>query len=808
MPIRYIQQTYAPTRKNPNSAPQLTYLNIEKARPYSAFYPCAQLSAPTPLLDSSAEELDGRWSHHSRHQITRNGTPPNNLRSTFTTETPSPSRSPDSHSPAQTLYGMFNQGHQQGQHGRVNGGPGRGLPLMYNFQHQNAHQTQHTQHHANIQQDHTTHTTNGSVLNHHTNYPSGVLSNSTPSFTPNNLQNGTHSTTRGGQAQQISEHWTEQLKLHKESENANLQMVDHSAPNHFARQRATENRGLASASTADSSATQEEDNENRGRPYRQDIVKRQDWHNLDLSGQGLRVLANPLFNYDFLNELYIASNKIPQIPASVGQLRALTHLDASFNSLKELPRELGMCVRLKSLLVFNNSIQSLPNELGALHQLEMLGIEGNPIPPGVKQEIMERGTKSLIRQLREDTPVPMPPPPRKMISLQDGIPPPTQERLRVSTYNILCDKACTQALYGYNPSIVLSWEYRREQILNEIQEQDADIVCLQEVDSETHYEYLSPKLAYRDYKGVHWPRPRSKTMPEKEAKLVDGCATFYKGSKFILLDKVLIDIANIAINRPDMKNQHDIFNRVMPRDNIAIMTFLENRITGSRVIVVNTHLHWDPTYADVKLIQMAILIENINKIAGKFAQRPPSTEKEKKAGLVDENGSPDPKLGQEFAPSLEYSSNTQVPLILCGDLNSVPDSSVYDLLSKGSIKPSHQELTNFQYGNFTKNGIDHPFSLRSAYSALDKTPDRLVFTNYTPTFRDVIDHIWYSTNTLELTGLLGGVDSEYMKTVPGFPNHHFPSDHLPLVAEFMVKGRKEKKTHPEPDFGSSSRRRD
>ncbi|KAF4629749.1 hypothetical protein G7Y89_g8395 [Cudoniella acicularis] len=749
--------------------------------------------------------------HHARHQIIRNGTPPNNLRSAFTTETPSPSRSPDSHSPAQNIYGMYNQGQAQGHHGRVNGTPsGRGMPLMYNFQqHQSSHQQQHTQHHTNIQQDHAAHAANGSVLGHHTNYSSGVLSNSTPSFTPNSLQNGHSGTTRGGQAQQITEHWAEQLKLHKEAENANLAMVDHGAPNHFARQRAGENRGLTSSSGAETATDHEEDNADRNRPYRQEsVVKRQDWINLDLSGQGLKVLATPLFNYVFLGDLYVASNKITQLPAAIGQLRHLRHLDASFNQLKELPRELGMCVYLRNLLVFNNQIQTLPNELGSLYHLEMLGIEGNPLDSNLKLAIMETGSKAVIQQLREEAPTPMPPPARKIVPLQDGIPPNNQESFKVFSYNILCDKACTETLYGYTPSEALAWEWRREQVLKEIDEQNADIVCLQEVDSDTHYEFLSPKLSVRGYKGVFWPRPRSKTMPEKDAKFVDGCATFFKGSKFILLEKSLVDIANIAINRPDMKNQHDIFNRVMPRDNIAIVTFLENRITGSRVIVGNAHLHWDPQYSDVKLIQMAILMENINALSTKYSTKPPSTDKEKKAGLVDENGSPETNFESEFAPSIKYGSNTQIPLILCGDLNSTSDSSVYELLAKGNIKPSHKELSNYQYGNFSKNGIEHPFSLRSAYSALDKGPDRVTFTNYVPGFRDVIDHIWYSTNTLELTALLGGVDSEYMKTVPGFPNHHFPSDHLSIMGEFVVKGRKEKKTHPEPDFGSSSRRRD
>ena len=32
-----------------------------------------------------------------------------------------------------------------------------------------------------------------------------------------------------------------------------------------------------------------------------------------------------------------------------------------------------------------------------------------------------------------------------------------------------------------------------------------------------------------------------------------------------------------------------------------------------------------------------------------------------------------------------------------------------------------------------------------------------------------------------------------MKRVPGFPNYHFPSDHLALWVEYVVKGKKERK---------------
>lgn len=310
---------------------------------------------------------------------------------------------------------MFSQGHQQGQHGRVNGGPtGQRLPIMYNFQHQNAHQQQqqpHPQHHQNLQQDHTAHTGNGNALGHHTSYSSAVLPNATPNFTSNNLQNGHVSNSRGGQAQQITEHWAEQLKLHKETERAHTTMIEQHAPNHYARTKSHENRGITSDLTAANLAinsAQEavtEKTEDRGRPSNvEGLVKRQDWHNMDMSGQGLRVLTAPLFTYTFLNELYIASNKISQLPAAIGKLRQLRFLDASNNLLTDLPPELGMCVYLKQLLLFDNQIRTLPNELGSLYQLEMLGIEGNPLDVGMKQEIMENGTKAIVNHLRELAP--------------------------------------------------------------------------------------------------------------------------------------------------------------------------------------------------------------------------------------------------------------------------------------------------------------------------------------------------------------------------------------------------------------------
>jgi CCR4-NOT transcription complex subunit 6 len=384
---------------------------------------------------------------------------------------------------------------------------------------------------------------------------------------------------------------------------------------------------------------------------------------------------------------------------------------------------------------------------------------------------------------------------------------PSLERIKVFSWNVLCDKYATAQTYGYTPSGALKWEYRRDAIFQEIALRDADFLTLQEISTEAFKEDFMPVLAQKDYKGVHYPKSRAKTMNEKEAQAVDGCATFYKGSKFILLDKQLIEFATIAINRPDMKGKADVFNRIMPRDNIGVICLFESRHTGARIIVVNLHLTWDAQLSDVKLVQTGILMENVTKWAEKYTRQPAMRDKKQFVMPLgtDENGDEIPAPPAiEPGPSQEYRNNIDIPLLVCGDFNSTLISSVYDLLSLGRVPPEHNELADHEYGNFSNDGIQHPFSLRDAYAAVQGTSDELAFTNYTPGFADVIDYIWYSTNTLEVVSLLGPPDAEYLKRVPAFPNYHFPADHIQIMAEFVIKARKDKKNLPEPDFGSGS----
>ena len=77
------------------------------------------------------------------------------------------------------------------------------------------------------------------------------------------------------------------------------------------------------------------------------------------------------------------------------------------------------------------------------------------------------------------------------------------------------------------------------------------------------------------------------------------------------------------------------------KDNIAVVVILEFKDTKQRIIVANTHIHWNPEYSDVKLIQTQIFLEELTKIREKYKA---------------------------------LQNNIDLPMIVCGDFNSTPDS--------------------------------------------------------------------------------------------------------------------------------------
>ena len=83
------------------------------------------------------------------------------------------------------------------------------------------------------------------------------------------------------------------------------------------------------------------------------------------------------------------------------------------------------------------------------------------------------------------------------------------------------------------------------------------------------------------------------------------------------------------------------------------------------LLVATCHIHWDPDYSDVKLIQTMMLMNELKHIVDDMTS------------LSDVGACSD---------SDDCRSCCDIPLVLCGDFNSLPDSgwfSVFDMSITG-----------------------------------------------------------------------------------------------------------------------------
>ncbi|XP_069064535.1 protein angel homolog 1 [Pleurodeles waltl] len=218
----------------------------------------------------------------------------------------------------------------------------------------------------------------------------------------------------------------------------------------------------------------------------------------------------------------------------------------------------------------------------------------------------------------------------------------TQFEFTVMSYNILAQDLVQQSpeLYLHCHPDILSWDYRYQNILQELQHWDPDILCLQEVQENHYYDQLQPVLESMGFVCFYKRRTGRKT---------DGCATCYKQDRFSLLCA-----SPVEFFRPGI----DLLNR----DNVALVLLLQplapgqtgdsgpkgSIATASSVCVANTHLLYNPRRGDIKLAQLALLLAEIDKLAR------------------TEHGS-------------------YCPVILCGDMNSIPNSPLYTFIQNGKL---------------------------------------------------------------------------------------------------------------------------
>ncbi|KAK1306715.1 hypothetical protein QJS10_CPA10g00295 [Acorus calamus] len=342
----------------------------------------------------------------------------------------------------------------------------------------------------------------------------------------------------------------------------------------------------------------------------------------------------------------------------------------------------------------------------------------------------------------------------------------------VLSYNILSDVYATNELYSYCPSWALSWPYRRQNLLREIVGYHADILCLQEVQSDHFEEFFAPELDKHGYQALY--KKKTAEVYNGSPYAIDGCATFFRRDRFSHVKKYEVEFNKAAQSLTEAviptAQKKNALNRLL-KDNIALIVVLEAKFSnqgadapGKRQLlcVANTHINVHHDLKDVKLWQVHTLLKGLEKIA----------------------------------------VSADIPMLVCGDFNSVPGSSPHALLAMGKVDPMHSELAVDPLGILRPaSKLTHQLPLVSAYSSfvrmapdqhrrrMDPTTNEPLFTNCTRDFIGTLDYIFYTADSLMVDSLLELLDEDSLRKDTALPSPEWSSDHIALLAGFRCMPR-------------------
>ncbi|KAH0884623.1 LOW QUALITY PROTEIN: hypothetical protein HID58_060719, partial [Brassica napus] len=334
----------------------------------------------------------------------------------------------------------------------------------------------------------------------------------------------------------------------------------------------------------------------------------------------------------------------------------------------------------------------------------------------------------------------------------------------VLSYNILSDTSASSDLYSYCPPWALSWPYRRQNLLREI------------VQSDHFHEIFAPELDKHGYQALY--KRKTNEVLSGSTSAIDGCATFFRRDRFSHVKKYDVEFNKAAQSLTEAIIPHTqkrtALNRLV-KDNIALIVVLESKFgnqptdpSGKRqlICVANTHVNVQQELKDVKLWQVHTLLKGLEKIA----------------------------------------ASADIPMLVCGDFNTLPGSAPHTLLVMGKVDPLHPDLMVDPLNILRPHTkLTHQLPLVSAYSSfvrpvmglgleqhrrrMDLNTNEPLFTNCTREFIGTHDYIFYTADTLMVESLLELLDEDGLRKDTALPSPEWSSNHIALLAEFRCMPR-------------------
>lgn len=385
---------------------------------------------------------------------------------------------------------------------------------------------------------------------------------------------------------------------------------------------------------------------------------------------------------------------------------------------------------------------------------------------------------------------------RPMLNLHTATEVVGKRTFTVMSYNVLAQGMINREWYQSCSGTSLRWNTRKANLTKEIAQIDADIVCLQEVSNyDSFWEKTMRQLGYL---GKLKQRPGGKQ---------DGCAIFYKDYKFEEIGYETINYDDLCVASPKDTAELRRLNVAMllalrfKGDDTKPATEASQPEENPGIIIGNTHLFWNYRYSYARFRQALMFVEKAASLREKF----------------------------------------HLPVILCGDWNNTPDSTIYQVLTQGQISDDHV-MDNFTYfeeeedakleyskpdpQNYTEaqkkihnERVAHVrdlvsgyrqtlpilHSVYSSYQSLDVEDTKITvpysgeptFTNFTDSFKGTLDYIFIfkstpeedaaaNRRTLTPTKIMHLPFLELLTSHVALPNDIFASDHVSILCEFQI----------------------
>ena len=268
---------------------------------------------------------------------------------------------------------------------------------------------------------------------------------------------------------------------------------------------------------------------------------------------------------------------------------------------------------------------------------------------------------------------------------------------------------------------LLSLDYRLPILAAEISSFNTDFICLQEVDTyDSFFKDLFESIGY----GSHHSKKAS-------SRRSDGLVIAWKRDRWRVVEIIEFDYNDKEKCRTDIGYR---------KYNIGMLVVFQDIASQELIIIGTSHYWWDPALDYVKFFQAKVYTERAYEAKEKY----------------------------------------QCEVVLTGDFNSMPSSHTINFMLNKPLQfreysvPIEEKIKEMYQPSRLR--------LKACYEEYCEKgfPD---FTNYTADFKENIDYIMNSEGIV--TVALGKLPSaEDLHGIIGIPNEVYPSDHLPLIAEF------------------------